>query len=209
MNSTMTHTKKLTYSALFAAIATAVMFIEFPLPFMPPFLKVDLSGVVSLLAAFMFGPVSAVMITLVKDIIHFFSSGTGGVGELADFLMISTFSVIASLAYRRMHTRKGAVIGLSLGTASMVIIGMLTNKYMLIPFFSNVMPLEAIFSTCAEINPLIGDLNTYIIFGAGPFNLIKGIILSLVTLLLYKRLSVFIKSNTIRDQRAPAKKVEA
>ena len=209
MNSTLTQTKKLTYSALFAAIATAVMFIEFPLPFMPPFLKVDLSGVVSLLAAFMFGPVSAVMITLVKDIIHFFSSSTGGVGELADFLMISTFSVIASLAYRRMHTRKGAVIGLSLGTASMVIIGMLTNKYMLIPFFSNVMPLEAIFSTCAEINPLIGDLNTYIIFGAGPFNLIKGIILSLVTLLLYKRLSVFIKSNTIRDQRAPVKKVEA
>ena len=209
MNNTLTQTKKLTYSALFAAIATAVMFIEFPLPFMPPFLKVDLSGVVSLLAAFMFGPLPAVMITLVKDIIHFFSSSTGGVGELADFLMISTFSVIASVAYRRMHTRKGAVIGLSLGTASMDIIGMLTNKYMLIPFFSNVMPIETIFSVCGEINPLIGDLNTYIIFGAGPFNLIKGIILSLVTLLLYKRLSVFIKSNTIREHKAPAKKVEA
>ena len=71
------------------------------------------------------------------------------------------------------------------------------------------MPIETIFSVCGEINPLIGDLNTYIIFGAGPFNLIKGIILSLVTLLLYKRLSVFIKSNTIRGHQAAAKKAEA
>ena len=71
---------------------------------------------------------------------------------------------------------------------------------MLIPFFSKIMPIEAIFSACAEVNPMIGDINTYIIFGALPFNLIKGVILSGVTWLLYKRLSTFIKRNTVFDK---------
>ena len=91
MSNTLSRTKRITYSAMFAAIATVVMFFEFPLPFCPPFLKVDLSGAVSLLAAFMFGPASAVLITMVKDIIHAFSSSTGCVGELGDFLMTSAF----------------------------------------------------------------------------------------------------------------------
>ncbi len=202
MSSSLTRTKKITYSAMFAAIATIVMFFEFPLPFMPPFLKVDLSGAVSLLAAFMFGPVSAILITLVKDIIHSFSTTTGYVGEIGDFLMTSAFCVVASLTYRRVHTKKGAVTGMALGTVVMAIVGCFTNKYMLIPFFSQVMPIEDILSACSAINPLIGSVDTYIIFGALPFNLIKGCILSVITLLLYKRLSVFIKEYTVFDKKS-------
>lgn len=199
---TVTNTRMLTYSAMFAAIATVLMYLEFPLPFMPPFLKLDLSGIVSLLAAFMFGWLPAVMITLVKDIIHLASSSTGGVGQVADFLMISAFCSMGSLFYRRKHTRRGAIEGLAAGTVAMVAVGCLTNKYMLIPFFSKVMPLEAILEACGAINPLIGDINSYIIFGVIPFNLVKGIILSVVTLLLYKRLSVFIKEGTVKSKPA-------
>lgn len=197
MSSTLSSTKKITYSAMFAAIAIVVMFFEFPLPFCPPFLKVDLSGAVSLLAAFMFGPVSAVLITMVKDIVHAFSSSTGCVGELGDFFMTSAFCVTASLLYRRHHTKKGAILGMACGTLAMTIVGCFTNRYLLIPFFANVMPIEAILSACSSVNPLIGSVDTYILFGAVPFNLVKGTILSLITLLLYKRLSSFIRENTI------------
>ena len=202
MSSTINRTKKITYSAMFAAIATVVMFFEFPLPFMPPFLKVDLSGAVSLLAAFMFGPVSAVLITMVKDIIHAFSSSTGCVGELGDFLMTSAFCVVASLLYRKHHTKKGAVLGMAWGTGAMTLVSCFTNRYMLIPFFAKVMPIEAILSACSAVNPLIGSVDTYIIFGALPFNLIKGFILSVITFLLYKRLSNFVRENTIGARTA-------
>lgn len=201
MSSTITRTKKITYSAMFAAIATVVMFFEFPLPFMPPFLKVDLSGAVSLLAAFMFGPVPAVLITMVKDIIHAFSSTTGCVGELGDFFMTSAFCVVASLLYRRYHTRRGAVLGMACGALAMTVVGCFTNKYMLIPFFAKVMPIEAILSACSALNPLIGSVDTYVLFGVVPFNLVKGFILSAITLLLYKRLSNFVKENTIGARR--------
>ncbi|MCI8653431.1 MAG: ECF transporter S component [Angelakisella sp.] len=197
MSSTLSRTKKITYSAMFAAIATVVMYFEFPLPFMPPFLKVDLSGAVSLLAAFMFGPVSAVLITMVKDIIHAFSTSTGCVGELGDFLMTSAFCVAASLVYRKHHTKKGAVLGMACGTAAMTVVSCFTNKYMLIPFFAKVMPIEAILSACASVNPLVGSIDTYVIFGVVPFNLMKGLILSMITFLLYKRLSSFIRENTV------------
>lgn len=197
MSSTISRTKKITYSAMFAAIATVVMYFEFPLPFMPPFLKVDLSGAVSLLAAFMFGPLSAVLITLVKDLIQALSTSTGGVGELGDFFMTSAFCVVSSLVYRRQHTKKGAVIGMVCGALAMTLVGCFTNRYMLIPFFSKIMPIEAIISACAAVNPLIGSIDGYIIFGVIPFNLMKGAILSIITFLLYKRLSTFIKENTI------------
>lgn len=200
--------RQLTYCAMFAAIATVLMYFEFPLPFMPPFLKVDLSGIVSLLAAFMFGWGPAVLITLVKDFIHFFSSTTGGVGQLADFLMVSAFSIVASGIYRRRHTKRGALLGLAAGSVVMTVIGIFTNKYMLIPFFSKVMPIEAILDACATVNPLIGDINSYVLFGVVPFNLIKCLILSVVTMLLYKRLSVFIRQGTIRGAKTNSRVVD-
>ncbi|MEG1965931.1 MAG: ECF transporter S component [Oscillospiraceae bacterium] len=179
----------LTKSALFAAIATLLMYVEFPLPFMPPFLKVDLSGVAILIAAFMFGPLQAIGITLVKDLVHLLSTKTGGVGELADFLVLSFFAVVAGMIYAKHKDKKHALLGSVLGTVAITIAGALANKFLLIPFYSQVMPIDAIVSVCGKINPLIGDINTYILFGAAPFNLIKGIILSICTFLLYKRLS--------------------
>lgn len=197
MQRQMERTRMVTYCGLFAAVATALMYLEFPLPFMPPFLKVDLSGAVTLLAAFMFGPVQAVLITAVKDLIHFFTSTSGGVGQLADFLITSSFAVAASAVYRRHHTYKGAVLACVAATLTMTVVGVLANKYLLIPAFSLVMPIDAILAASAKVNPLIGDVNTYLLFGAAPFNLLKGSILSGVTFLLYKRLGTFIRQGTV------------
>ena len=85
----MTKTSKITYTAIFAAIATVLMYFEFPIPFMPPFLKVDLSGAVVLIGAFIFGIAPAITMIGIKDIIHLTQTQTGGSGEVADFLMLS------------------------------------------------------------------------------------------------------------------------
>lgn len=190
----MSKTKTLTTTALLAALSSVLMMLSLPLPFIPPFLKLDLSGVPILLCAFMFGPAPAILATAVKDLVNALFSTSGGVGELADFLILSSFSCTAALVYRRLHTRRGALLGCLLATGVMAVVGMLANRFLLIPFYMQIMPLEAILEACAAVNPAIGDINTYVLFGAGPFNLVKGVVLSLVTVFCYKRLSNFIHS---------------
>lgn len=194
---TMTKASKITYTAIFAAIATILMYFEFPLPFMPPFLKVDLSGAVVLIGAFIFGIGPAITMIGIKDVIHLMQTQTGGSGELADFLMLSSLVIVAVLVYRTHKTRKRAVAGCLLGSAAMACIGMLTNYALIIPFYSNFMPLEAIFAACAEVNPYVTGMQGYLLLGVLPFNLIKGVILTVITMLVYKKLSLFIKSKQL------------
>ena len=186
--------QKITLIGLFAAISTILMFFEMPLPFMPPFLKVDLSGVPILLMGFMYGPMPAIYVTVIKDLSHMLSSQTGCVGELADIIVLSSFAVVSSLLFRRNPSHKSAAISVFSGVATIAVVGALANKFMLIPFYAKVMPLEAIIDACHAINPMIDSMDAYVIFGAAPFNLIKGCILSAVTLLLYKKMSSFIHS---------------
>lgn len=187
-------TRKITLIGIFAAISSVLMFFELPLPFMPPFLKFDPSGVPILLASMLFGPSAAISVTLIKDVIHLLSTTTGGVGELADFLILSTFSIVVGLIYRKRSDRKGVLLATLAGTATCAAAGALANYYLLIPFFSKIMPLDAIFAACAEINPAIDGLSAYILFGAVPFNLIKGMLLTLFTFLLYRKLEGFLKT---------------
>lgn len=190
----MSHTKKITFTAIFAAIAAVLMFYEFPLPFMPPFLKVDLSGAVILIGAFIFGPMPALSMALIKDLIHLLSSQTGGSGELADFLMTATLVLVALFVYRRRQTKGGAIAGCAMGTVAMSIMGMITNQFIIIPFYSLTMPIDQIIEACGQINPLIGNLNGYLLSGVLPFNLIKGAVLSVITVIIYQKLGSFIRN---------------
>ncbi len=190
----LSKTRMVTLIGVFAAISTILMFIEMPVPFMPPFLKVDLSGVPILIMGFMYGPLPAIYVTCIKDIIHMFSSQTGCVGELADIIVLSSFAIVSSLLYRRNSSFKGVALSVAAGVVTITIVGSLANKFMLIPFYAKIMPLEAIIDACSAVNPMINSINAYVIFGAAPFNLIKGIILSVLTLLLYKKMSGFIRS---------------
>ncbi len=188
------HTRRIAVIGVFAAISTILMFFELPLPFMPPFLKFDPSGVPILLSSMIFGPAAAICVTFVKDIIHLLSTTTGGVGELADFLIMSSFSVAAGLVYRKKSDRTGVLLATLAGTIAIAIVGALANYYLLIPFFSNIMPIEAIIAACAELNPAIDGLAAYIFFGAIPFNVIKGLLLTALTLLLYRKLEGFLRT---------------
>ena len=187
------NTRKIVILGLFSAISSVLMYIEMPLPLLPPFLKLDLSGLPILIASFLFGWKEGIAITLIKDLVHLTSTHTGGVGELSDFLIFAVFSIVVSYIYKKSKTKKSAEISLIFGTLSIALMGALTNKLMIIPFYSKVMPIEAIISACNKINPMIDSINAYIIFGAIPFNLIKGAVISLVTLLVYKKLSIYIK----------------
>lgn len=194
----MSKASKITYTAVFAAIATVLMYIEFPLPFMPPFLKVDLSGAVVLIGAFIFGIGPAITMIGIKDLIHLTQSQTGGSGELADFLMLSTLVIVAVLLYRAHKSRKMAAVGCVIGSVAMACMGMLTNYFLIIPFYSAVgMPIDAILAACAAVNPAINGMGAYLLIGVLPFNLIKGAILTVITMLAYKKLSTFIKSKQV------------
>ena len=195
----MTKASKITYTAIFAAIATILMYFEFPIPFMPPFLKVDLSGAVVLIGAFIFGIGPAITMIGIKDLIHLTQSQTAGSGELADFLMLSTLVIVTVLIYRAHKTRKMAVVGCLCGSLAMACMGMLTNYFLIIPFYVNGMGwnLDAIFEMCRAVNPAINGMTAYLLIGILPFNLIKGVILKIITMVAYKKLSVFIKSKQI------------
>ena len=111
--------------------------------------------------------------------------------------VLSTLVVIAVLLYRGHKSRKMAVLGCAAGSVAMACVGMLTNYFLIIPFYSQVMPLQAIFDACNAINPYVTGMQGYLLLGVLPFNLIKGAILTAITMLAYKKLSVFIKSKQI------------
>ena len=111
----------ITLIGVFAAISTILMFIEMPLPLMPPFLKIDLSGVPILIIGFMYGPMPAIYVTIIKDLVHMLSSQTGCVGELADILVLSSFAVVSSLVFRKNPSQKSAALSMAAGAATITV----------------------------------------------------------------------------------------
>lgn len=179
--------------AILAALSAVIMLLEFPLPFAPGFYKLDLSEAVILMGGFAMGPVAAAVIELIKNLINILLNGTttAFVGEFANFLTGCALVVPASLIYKYHKTLKGAIVSLAVGTVSLVIIGSTFNYFVLIPAFSSMyhMPLDEIVSMGSKLNPLVSDLKTLVVFAVAPFNIVKGVLCSLINLLLYKRVS--------------------
>ena len=182
-----------------SALASAIMFIETPIPFMPPFLKLDLSEIIVLLGAFALGPLAGVAIELVKNLVHLPFSITGGVGEFANFVVGCALVVPAALVYKRNKTMKTAIKGLVIGSLSMVVLASLINYFVMIPLYVEIFAkqfnitaeqsMQSIVQMSAEENQGIMDFKTLILFGIVPFNIVKVIIVSLLTFVSYKRVS--------------------
>ena len=179
--------------AILSALAAIIMLFEFPLPFAPGFYKLDLSEVVILMGGFAMGPIAAVIIELLKNLINILLNGTATafVGEFANFLIGCALVVPASIIYKYKKSFKGAIISLVIGTLTLALVGSLTNYFVLIPAYSEFyhMELDKIVSAGPSVNPLVSDLKTLIVFAVAPFNLVKGLLCSLLNLLLYKRVS--------------------
>ncbi|MFA7206395.1 MAG: ECF transporter S component [Saccharofermentanales bacterium] len=182
-------------SGILAGAAILLMFFETPLPLMPAFLKFDLSEIPVMLAAFALGPVSAVIIEFIKNLAHLPFTGTGGVGEIANFFVGCALVVPAAVIYRRHKTKRTAILGMAAGTIVMTVFASLINYFVMIPFYIKVMefPIEAIIGMTAEAgNKLVSDLKTLIIFVFVPFNIFKGLVVSVLVAFIYKPLSTLL-----------------
>lgn len=186
-------TKTLTKISILSAIAAVIMLIELPIWFAPGFLKIDASDLPALIGSFSLGPVAGVIIELFKNILKILMKGsdTAYVGELANFIVGSLFVYGAGLIYNRKKNRKNAVLGMIVGTLLMTITMSFANYYVLLPFYSELykLPLDNIIEMAKSANGLVVDLKTFILYTIVPFNLLKGIGISAITLFLYKRIS--------------------
>lgn len=188
----MTNTRKLVVTAMLSSLATVLMLIEIPLPFIaPPFYKLDFSEIPVLVGAFSMGPMAGVAIEAIKILINLIINGstTAGVGEIANFVIGCAFVVPAGLMYKHKKTKSGAIIAMTAGTIVMAILGVFVNAYVMIPLYSSVMPLDQIIQMGKDIVPFIKDTLTFCIFCVAPFNIIKGVLVSVVTTFIYKPLS--------------------
>ena len=177
---------------IMSAMAAVLMLFEVALPFAPSFYKIDFSEIPVLIGAFSLGPVAGVIIELVKILLKvFFLKGTttAFVGDFANFAVGCSMVLPAAIIYHCKKSKKSALIGLAVGTAVMTVFGSAFNAFYLIPKFSQLfhMPLDAIVSMGTAINPGITSVSTLVLFAVVPFNIVKGVIVSIVTLLLYKR----------------------
>ena len=181
--------------SLLGAISFILMIFEFPLPIFPSFLKMDISDVPSLIGGFALGPVAAIFIQFIKNILNVLIMGTktGGVGELSNFFIGSSFAVVASIIYRQKKSIKTGVIACICATIVMTIFGVFSNYFVMIPLYSNFMPIDAIVNLGTSVNPAIKDVFTLVLYGIAPFNILKGIVVSIVTMPIYKKISKFLK----------------
>jgi len=116
---------------------------------------------------------------------------TGGIGELANFLIGCAFIIPAAIIYKKHKSSKTAVIGMAIGTLTLALVGAVLNYYLLLPVYAKVfgMPLQAFIDMGSALNPLIVDLKTFIFYAVVPFNILKGVIVSAITILVYKKIS--------------------
>ena len=184
--------KYITTVAISAALAGLLMLLEVPLTFLAPnFYKVDLSELPALICTFYLGPVAGVLTEFLKILIKllFKATSTAFVGELANFAVGCALVLPASFIYHCRRTRGGAIAGLLSGTLVMAVFGSLFNAVYLLPAFAEMfhMPLEAIVDMGTQINSGISSLSTFVLLAVAPLNLVKGLVVSVLTMLLYKR----------------------
>ncbi|MFV0480051.1 MAG: ECF transporter S component [Anaerorhabdus sp.] len=188
--------RKMTQIAILSVIAFLLMSFSFPIPIAPSFYKLDFSEVAVLVGGFSMGPIAAIAIEALKILfeIIFRSTTTGYVGEFANFLMGCALVVPAAYYYKKNKSFKGAVIGLVIGCVSMIIIAAVLNYFVILPMYANMgFPMEKIIEAGTAIIPIIKNKFTFVLLATTPFNILKSVSVSLITVVLYKRISPLLK----------------
>ncbi|MBQ0058570.1 MAG: ECF transporter S component [Lachnospiraceae bacterium] len=185
--------RTITMVAMLAAVSFVLSFIQMPVPFSPPFARMDLADLPALIGAFAFGPFVGVLIELVKNLLSLFKTATGGVGELANFLINGSFVAVAGIVYAKSKTKKMAWIGCILGSVVRGIVAALANYFILLPMFEIFMPLDEVIAAFGAFMPFIQTKLDVVLYNALPLNMLQGLLISVVTMLIYKPLSGFLK----------------
>ena len=184
-----TRLRKMTGTAMLGAVATVLMFIDFSVPTMPSFIKMDVSELPALIASFAYGPLSGIAVCLIKNLINLTRTSTAGVGELCNFMLGVCFVLPAGLIYLRRKSRSTAAIGALVGAACMAVLSVPVNYFITYPVYTNFMPLDTIIGMYQAIFPGVdGLLQCLVVFNL-PFTFVKGLIDAGLTFLVYKPLS--------------------
>lgn len=170
-------TNKIIKIGIFSAIAFVIMLLEFPLtmifPIFPPFLKFDFSDVIALIGGLTLGPIAGIAIQFIKNVLNFLlHTSTGGVGEIANFIVGIAYVVPVALVYKKKPNLVGIIIGMVIGTITMVIAASLANYFVLLPLYLGGVPAEEKLKMIKSI---------YV-----PFNLVKAGIVSVTGVVLYE-----------------------
>ena len=185
--------RTITGIAVLSAIAFILAYFEFPVPLSPSFARMDISDLPALIGAFAYGPLAGVLIELVKNALQLTSTATAGVGELANFIMGGVFVFVAGLIYRKNKNKKTALIACLIASLDMGVTAAVVNYFVLLPAFEAFMPLSELIASFGEFMPFIKTKLDVVLFNALPFNLLKGLAISAVTMLIYKKLSPILK----------------
>ncbi len=181
-------------TAMLAAVSAILQFLEFPMPFLiPSFVKFDFSDLPALLASFALGPVSGVTVCLLKNVIHLTATQTGGVGELANFLISAFFVAPAGFIYKYHKTKAGALTGALVGTVVSALASFPINLWISYPVYSKMMPIDTILAMYNEIFDVAAELWQALIVFNAPFTALKGLVIALLVMLIYKPLSPIFK----------------
>lgn len=184
-------TIKITQIAIFTAIATVVSLIDFPLPFFPSFYKLNLSDAVVLIGGFSLGALEGVIIVFLRMILSFLLKGTSTffIGDFANCILSIFFVLPSFIIYKKNRTLKGAIVGMAVGIFSLLFFSAILNYFVLITLYLMVLmiPVKNLLSIFH-----VNSLFEFILFFVLPFNLLKGVVCSLIALITYKRLSKFI-----------------
>ena len=209
----LSDTHYITYTAIFSCMAGVLMLVEIPLFFAPSFYKIDLSELPILICTFYLGPVAGVIAELIKVCIKLLLKGTttAFVGDFANFAVGCSFVLPASVVYHANPSRRSALSGMIVGTLVMTVFGSAFNAIYLLPKFAALfgMPLDVIVGMGTKVNSAITSVSTLVLFAVVPFNLLKGLVVSLLTFLLYKRISPILHKGDERRQARRAGKAEA
>lgn len=186
--------RKVCIVGICGALAAVLHILDFPLLFLAPeFYKLDFSEVPVMLCGFYLGPAATVACEGVKILLKLILKGTSTafVGDFANFVVGCSLVLPAVIVYHIRKSRKSAVIGLIIGTVCLTVFGSAFNAFYLLPKFAQLygMSLTEIVEKGQLVNPAIHNLGTFVLAAVAPLNLIKGISVSVLTLLLYKRVA--------------------
>lgn len=199
MNLTKTGKNRVRYivvTGMLGALASVLMMLSFSVPFMPSFIKLDFSEMPALIAAYSMGPVSGVLVCLIKNLINLPMTTTGGVGELSNFLLGTAFVLPAGLIYHRKKNREMALWGAQVGAGIMAALSLLSNYFVIYPIYSKILPIEAIIGMYQAIVPVVDGLFWCLLLFNVPFTFLKGALDACITFLIYKRISPLIHGKT-------------
>jgi riboflavin transporter FmnP len=189
----LSNTRKIVVTAMLSAVSAILMFVDFSIPIMPAFIKLDISELPALVASFSLGPVSGVAVCLIKNLINLMRTSTGGVGEFCNFILGACFVFPAGLIYSRVKTRKGAFLGSVLGAVIMAVLSVPINYFITYPIYAKLMPIDSIIAMYQAIVPSVNGLLECLVIFNMPFTFVKGMLDAGLTFLIYKRISHIIK----------------